>query len=293
MADDRKPGQYARFFSLGGSCPVPQFPAIPGDAVRPAVCLDGSVVPGGIFGSVSWLVKDLRTEGLLVHESDELHMFVGGDPRDQENLNATVDFQIENDHLVFSETSFVYVPRGCAHNLAAVTDLKRPMLHYVMHVNAAFYRTAPAQAAAPVGTYAGYRVVKYAPVDGRIPEAPPGFLSFLLWIDGNKLPGAPYTESVWFHTTNDTGPENHTHDDLDEFIAFIGSDPEHPEALNGDVSFLIGGEQIHTEKSAIIFVPRGVSHSPLLVHRLEKDILHFSGGNSGSYNKDVNSSFAE
>jgi hypothetical protein len=41
----------------------------------------------------------------------------------------------------------------------------------------------------------------------------------------------------------------------------------------------------------LIFIPRGIAHSPLLVHKLEKPIIHFSGGNSGNYNKDVNSSF--
>ena len=29
----------------------------------------------------------------------------------------------------------------------------------------------------------------------------------------------------------------------------------------------------------------------IAVHELEKDILHFSGGNSGDYNKDANSAF--
>ena len=282
---------YESCFARGGSCPRPLFPCTPQEALRPAVCIDSSLVPGSFFGCVEWIAADLTTEGLVAHESDELHMFVGGDPADPEALGATLDFQIENDHLIFSETSFVFVPGGCAHNLCSVTGLKKPLLHYVMHVNAGAYRAAPAAAKAPLGTYAGNRVVKYAPVDGRLPQAPEGFLTLLLWIDGKKLPGAPYTEAVWFHTTNDTGPENHIHENLDEFVAFIGSDPEHPEELNGDISFLIGDETIHTRKSTLVFVPRRVGHSPLLVHELERDILHFSGGNSGDYNKDSNSAF--
>jgi len=282
---------YEQYFARGGSCPRPQFPCTPQSALRSAVCIDGDLVPGSFFGCVEWIVSDLSTEGLIRHDSDELHMFVGGDPKDPESLGATLDFRIENDRLVFSETSFVFVPAGCAHNLVSVRDLKKPLLHYVMHVNAARYRAEPAEATAPAGKYDRNRVVKYAPVDGRLPEAPEGFLTLLLWIDGKKLPGAPYTEAVWFHKTNDTGPENHIHDSLDEFVAFVGGDPEHPEELNGDISFLIGEETIHTTRSTLVFVPRGISHSPLLVHALERDILHFSGGNSGDYNKDVNSSF--
>ena len=143
---------YERYFARGGSCPKPLFPCTPQEALRPAVCLDGSVVPGSIFGCVEWIAADLTTEGLLKHDSDELHMFVGGDPEHYEELNGTVDFQIENDRLVFSETSFVFVPKGCAHNIRAVTGLKKPMLHYLMHVNASLYRAESAEATAPPGS---------------------------------------------------------------------------------------------------------------------------------------------
>ena len=274
-----------KYFARGGSCPKPIFACTPADAIRPAVCIDGATVPGSFFGCVQWIAADLTTDGLLAHDTDELHMFVGGDPANHEALGATIDFQIENDHLVFSETSFVFVPAGCAHNIVSVKDLKRPLLHYIMHVSAGSYAARPATATAPAGKYAGNRVVRYERGDGITPQAPEGFLTFLLWIDGAKLPGAPYTESVWFHTVNDSGPENHIHDDLDEFVAFIGSDPDHPEELNGDVSFLIDGETVHTTKSTLVYVPRQVSHSPILVHELEKDILHFSGGNNGTYVK--------
>lgn len=287
MSDSR----YERYFARGGSCPTVTFPCTPQEALRPAVCVDAGLIPGSIFGCVEWIVSDLSTEGLVRHDSDELHMFVGGDPKQHESLGAELTMQLENDLLTFDRTSFVFVPAGCAHNLRSVSRLQRPLLHYVMHVNAGFYRSEPAVATVPAGRYSNYRVERYEPLDGRIPDAPEGFLTFLLWIDGKKLPGAPYTEAVWFHQTNDTGPENHVHENLDEFIAFIGSDPEHPEELNGDISFLIGEEQIHTTKSTLVFVPRRIPHSPLLVHQLERDILHFSGGNSGDYNKDANSVF--
>ena len=82
------------------------------------------MVEGSIFGCVEWIVSDLSTEGLVKHDSDELHMFVGGDPAHYEDLNGSVDFQLENDHLVFSETSFVFVPKGCAHNISAVPGMR-------------------------------------------------------------------------------------------------------------------------------------------------------------------------
>ena len=275
---------YEKYFARGGSCTQMQFPCIPADAVKTSVCIDKNIVPDGIFGCVEWIMKDFVTEGLLKHDTGELHMFVGGDPKDHENLNAQIDFQLENDHFVFSENCFIFVPEGCAHNIVSVKGLKKPMLHYIMQVHSDEYKAVPAAASAQPGKYADHRVVGYVRTDGQVSTPPPpGFLTFLLWIDERKVPNAPYTESVWFHTTNDTGPENHTHENMDEFVAFIGSDPEHPEELNGDISFELGDEVIHTTKSTIIFVPRHVAHSPLLVHRIDRDILHFSGGNGGSY----------
>jgi len=279
-----------RFFVRSGSCPVPPATMIPDYAKRNIVCIDGSVIHGSFFGCVEWLVRDFQTDDLVSHKSGELHMFVGGNPKKPESLNGVIDFQIENDHLVFDETSFVYVPAGCAHQIAALRELKQPMLHYIMHMDASYYESTPAQAEIPVGCYKSNRISGYAPIDGKIPEAPEGFLTFLLWIDGQKLTGAPYTESVWFHTTNDTGPEPHSHLALDEFVAFIGSDPEHPEELNGDISFRVENNTIHTRKSTIVYIPRGISHSPLLVHELNQDILHFSGGNSGSYQREPDES---
>lgn len=278
---------YEKNFARGGACTKWVTKCTPADAVRPSVCLDGKLVPGAYFAAVEWIAADMATEGLICHESDALHMFVGGNPKDHENLNAQIDFQIENDHLVFSETSFVFVPKGCAYNIVSAKDVKKPLLHYVVLISDSEYQAKQAEAKAPQGTYANYRVTKYERPDGITPEAPEGFLTFLLWIDNAKLAGAPYTECVWFHTVNPTGPAEHIHDDM-EVIAFIGSDPEHPEELNGDVSFYMGGETIHTKKSTLVFVPGKVSHSPILVHELEKDILHFSGENTGDYVRDSN-----
>jgi hypothetical protein len=149
-------------------------------------------------------------------------------------------------------------------------------------MNSGYYADKPAEATAPAGTYSGNMVVKYAPIDGFLPPAPEGFLTRLLWIDGAKLKGAPYMEAVWFHTKNNTGPENHFHD-FDELIGFLGSDPEHPEQLDGELTMLLDGETVRFTESCVAFIPRGVTHSPILVPRLDRSIIHFSGGNGGDY----------
>lgn len=256
----------------------------PKDAVAPIVRLDGGIVENTIFYEAMWLKKPFEEKGMVRHGSDMLMIFVGADPDDHENLDADLELWIENDKLTITTTSIVFVPKGAAHGRMKAARVGRPVIYYSCFMNSSFYEEEPAEATAPAGTFAGNKVEKYAPVDGYLPPAPEGFLTRLLWLDGAKLQGAPYMEAVWFHTANDTGPEPHFHE-FDELIGFLGSDPEHPETLNGEVTLLLDGETVRFTESCVAYIPRGVMHSPILVPRLDRSIVHFSGGNRGDYKR--------
>jgi hypothetical protein len=281
------------YFSHIYNCKPADLRAKPVDAVVPITCLDGSAVEGTIYYQAQWLAKPLEQSGLVKHDSDKLMVFLGSDPANHEDLGAEVELWLENDKLVLTETCVVFVPSGVAHGRMVVKSVRRPVIHYFCLMNSSFYNEEPAEAAAPAGTYAGNKVVKYAPVDGFLPPAPEGFLTRLIWLDGLKLSGAPYMEAVWFHNANDEGPENHSHE-FDELIGFLGGDPDNPGELHGEVTMEFDGETVGFTKSCVIYIPRGVAHSPILVPRLDRSIIHFSGGNGGDYarrDKDNKESF--
>jgi hypothetical protein len=271
-----------KYFSFNRTSKIGAAHIEPKDAVVPIVSLDGSDVPDTIFYEADWLMKPFEETGLYKHDSDELMLFFGSDKNDHENLNAEIELWIENDRLTLTNTCVVFVPKGVAHGRMKATRVTKPVISYRCLMNSSFYKEEPAAATAAAGTYAGNKVEKYAPVDGFLPPAPEGFLTRLLWLDGAKLKGAPYMEAVWFHIANDTGPENHFHE-FDELIGFLGSDPAHPEKLNGELTILLDGETVRFTESCVVFVPRGVTHSPILVPRLDRSIIHFSGGNRGDY----------
>lgn len=280
-----------RFCARPGDCTPPDWNARPAEAVRPVVTMSDEKCPGCMFLSAEWLMGPLEAKGLRKHPSDELHFFLGGSWEEPEPLSGEITFQIENDTLTLTDTCLVFVPAGKAHGNLRVKRLGRPVMHVMCHMNEGTYRFEPAEAAEPAGTYAGHKVERYEPVDGKLPQAPEGFLKLLLWLDGAKLKGAPYTEAVWFLKDNDTGPETHVHSNLDEFIGFLGSDPEDPGALGAKIKFLLDGEFIESDRSCIIYVPRNHEHSPILVPELSRPAYHFSGGNGGDYAKESNSSF--
>lgn len=248
-----------------------------------AVTMDGSIMENCMFTQSNFLTKsETLPSGLVRHRSDELMMFIGTDVDNSSDLGAELLFRIENDVLHLTETCFVFIPAGKAHGLLEIRDLRRPVLCNTCFYDEAFYEDAPAAPTEPAGRYAGNSVVRYAPVSGFLPPAPEGFLERILWIDGDKLKGAPYMEAVWFKTVNPSGPPSHTHE-FDEVIGFLGADPEHPDDLGGTIDIVVGGETFTCSKSFYTFVPRGAEHSPIIVPRLERPFIHFSGGGKGQY----------
>jgi hypothetical protein len=108
----------------------------------------------------------------------------------------------------------------------------------------------------------------------------------ILWMDENVVPGAFHMNTAWFlkpAATLENVP--HTHDDP-EIIGFFGSDPDHPDDLGAEVEIWLEGERQIITKSAMIFVPPGMVHCPLILRRVDRPIFHFTVVNNGLYLKD-------
>jgi hypothetical protein len=220
---------------------------------------------------------------LYRQESDELMVFAGSDCKNPASLDAVIKLRIENDVLTLTETCAVFVPGGAARGDPEVVSANRPVFCYSCSLNSdVFDGGTPAKASAPAGAYSANVVTGYRPPSGKLPDAPEGFLQLLLYLDSVRLPGAPYMETVWFMTSNDTGPAPHEHD-FDEFIGFIGTDPDRPEELGAELVFYIGDEPVTVTKSCLVYIPRGVRHSPIIIPKMERPLIHFSGGNGGDY----------
>jgi len=76
----------------------------------------------------------------------------------------------------------------------------------------------------------------------------------------------------------------HTHE-FDEVIGFGGTNRNHPRDLGGEIEFLIGGESHVITKTCLIFVPKGVSHCPITLRRIDTPIFMFEAANDPEYVK--------
>lgn len=76
----------------------------------------------------------------------------------------------------------------------------------------------------------------------------------------------------------------HSHD-FDEVIGFAGTNRNYPRDLGGEIEFLIGGETHTIMKTCLIFVPKGVSHCPVTIKRIDTPIFMFEAANNTEYIK--------
>ena len=112
--------------------------------------------------------------------------------------------------------------------------------------------------------------------------------TIVLYVDENIIPGAFYLNAALIWKASDRGSPGivHSHDDYDEYVGFLGSNPEDPNDLCGEVELWLDDEQYRLTRSCLVFIPKGLKHCPMLVKRLDRPIFHFSAGTSGAYVKD-------
>ena len=108
----------------------------------------------------------------------------------------------------------------------------------------------------------------------------------ILWMDENVVEGAFHMNTAWYMkeaTTLEDKPHVH---DADEIIGFFGGDPDHPHDLGGEIEMWIEDEKQVITKSALLFVPAGMKHCPLILKRVDRPIFHFTVVPGGLYIKD-------
>lgn len=100
----------------------------------------------------------------------------------------------------------------------------------------------------------------------------------ILWMDDNVVPGAFQMNCSWYLRPPQVKMNEavaHTHDS-DEIIGFFSGDPEKPYDLGAEIEFWLEDEMHIITQSAMIFVPHGLKHCPLILRRVDRPVFHFS-----------------
>lgn len=97
-------------------------------------------------------------------------------------------------------------------------------------------------------------------------------------LDG-RLPGAYYLETCLVLRTgtmdNLTVPHAHP---FDEYLIFLGTNPEDQFDLGGEVELWMGDEKHTITRSCAVFAPASVPHCPLVVHKVDRPFIFITTG---------------
>ncbi len=107
----------------------------------------------------------------------------------------------------------------------------------------------------------------------------------LLYLGDDVIKGAFWLSLAWYSGPFEAVTEPHVHE-YDEILAFLGTDPDNKQDLGAEIELYIGDEKHTLTKSCLVFLPKGLSHCPLIVKRVERPLIHFSTGPVASYERD-------
>ncbi len=100
----------------------------------------------------------------------------------------------------------------------------------------------------------------------------------ILWLDDDVVKGAFQMNCSWYlkpPTEKTAEAKAHAHD-ADEIIGFFGDNSKSPYDLGAEIEFWLEDEMHIITSSAMIFVPKGMKHCPLILRKVDRPIFHFS-----------------
>jgi mannose-6-phosphate isomerase-like protein (cupin superfamily) len=113
-------------------------------------------------------------------------------------------------------------------------------------------------------------------------------VKFPIYVDDAVIPGSYYFMAAWWKQITGKGSPAEEHDhEFDEYLVFLGTDPDNPNDLCGEVELWIGGEKHTLTKSCAVFVPAGVKHAPIYFRRVDKPIWYLATGPTEKYKKEL------
>lgn len=92
-------------------------------------------------------------------------------------------------------------------------------------------------------------------------------------MSNDLVPGSNlYLEGGWIYKMPDPNPHilEHTHENHNELVLHIGTDPRNPEDLGGELEFVVDGEPLIINKTSALFIPAGVKHGPLTWKKVKR-----------------------
>ena len=247
--------------------------------------MDDSVVPGAFQMSNSWYFKpNEKSPPPHTHDVGEILGFFGNDPDDPYNLHGEMEIWLGDQKYTIDKSAMVFIPAGLKHCPLFFKRVDQPIFHFSVVTTGSWSSDTLNETHEAESDYSKYIVTELQTPTFKpeFVEAYKKFAKRVLWMDTNVVTGAFQMNVSWYCKPAYHAPEAHTHE-VDEIIGFFGDDPNDPYNLNGEVEMWMGDEKFILTKSTLLFAPAGMKHCPLIIHRADMPIFHFSIVTGGTY----------
>jgi hypothetical protein len=118
-------------------------------------------------------------------------------------------------------------------------------------------------------------------------------MEHVIWMDSEVIPGAFYAEVTWMWPPDMKGqrpriitPEQakkmpgilpHSHE-FAEVLTMFGTNVEDPSDLGGEIEFWLEDEKFMLTRSFLAYIPAGMRHCPLKMHKMYAPMFHYTTG---------------
>jgi len=233
-----------------------------------------SQIPGLKYhAQIRWITgmpEPVHEDGALVSDSDKIVLFWGNDYKDPEKLGADIEFQLDGTPLRFNRSTSIFIPAGVSHGPAIWKNHETPHMEMTILINRGNLEgTTPADDVSEskhvpdpekyIVRKPAYEVVAPTPTKNRMHPS-------MTFMSNNLVPDSnTYLEFSWIWGMPDPDPHimEHVHEDSNELVFHIGSNPDDPQDLGAEIEIFMDGKPLMIKNTSALYVPEKISHGPL------------------------------
>jgi hypothetical protein len=252
----------------------------------------GAIFEYHCINKLSWSINESRT-----HDTHELLCFIGGNPKNITDLGAEVSIHlgdINEEHIINSAT-IVSIPSGLKHGPITINKYSHPFV-LLRILNTKKYENK-LNLEAEKGDVFSLKILKEG---GDVPkygkkywmnmvrgpffiDYEPGWAGTSIWAHHNDYHNGT---TLGYHCITSTYDVRYTHaHEFHELLCFLGGNPEDVRDLGAEVSMRLGDEQEEHvfNTPAIISMPPGLKHCPLLVRNVTRPLVFLEVSTTKDY----------
>lgn len=227
------------------------------------------------------------TLGEQVLDHDQILLHIGMDPDIPQDLGATMQLYLGGQPVVFNTTTAIFVPKGTPFGPLSWREVRRPHLLASIVLDSGELLAGGRRMADPdeqVFFPAKKRKFDYEQYVVRSPmrEAGPDYVAgrqnpTMTYMSGKQVPGVKnYLEIGWIWEVPSRAIPRMRHENYEELVLHVGSDPDAPEDLGASMRFDIGDELTEFDTTHCVFIPRGLNHGPLVWKEVRRPMIEIA-----------------